>query len=212
MSRETVPWKAPPRLPLPIVTERLVLRMLAPGDAPSLWSAIECDRPVLQRWLPWPETQNRTAEGTLATIRMFLGKAHGPGTPDYVIGITDRVTGAVVGGTGLHRINPADHTADVGYWIRPDMHGRGLCPEAVAALLSSVFTAQADGGWGFRRATVYCDRRNAASASVPRKLGMRLEREERAVSKLGEDGAWSDVLGFALLADEWDCAAHRVRD
>lgn len=203
-------WDWPKRLPLPIVTDRVVIRLPNPGDAASLFAAVECDRYALREWLPWSVMSNRTACESLENIRRFQGNAVGS-PPDYVLSIVCRETGAIVGGTGLHRIQVRAHTADIGYWVRPDMHGMGLCTEVVRALVCCAFRAQDDRGFGLRRLTVTCDVRNGASAAIPRKLGMRLECEEREVDDINNDGAWRDRLVFAVLKSEWDFSAQRVR-
>ena len=85
-----------------------------------------------------------------------------------------------------------------------------VCTEAVAHLISWAFEHPSAGGWGLRRIEIYCAAANAASQRVPRKLGMRQEvtrRKARFVPGVG----WDDTLGWGVLREEWDSAAHRVR-
>lgn len=204
------PWKAPDPLPGPIETERLVLRAYEHGDAAALLEALDSDRNALLPWIVWVRTDNRTLAECHYSIEMFRRAAEAPGCTDFTMGIFDRVTGAVVGGTGLHRIRAGQRDAEIGYWVRSDRRGQGIATEATAALLTAGFAPQAAGGWGFRRITILCAAENLASAAVPGKLGMRLEvraRKERYMDGVG----YYDLLGFALLADEWDPAARRAR-
>lgn len=209
MAGDVKEWIAPKQLPLPIVTDRVVIRMPNPGDAASLYAAVECDRFALRKWLPWSVMSNRSACGALDSIRRFQGNAVAD-TPDYVLTMICRETGAVIGGTGLHRIVMKAASADVGYWVRPDMHGRGLCTEVVRALVTCALQPQS-AGFGLRRLTVSCDARNVASAAIPKKLGMRLECEQLQESDLNNDGKWRDRLVFAVLSHEWDEQTLRVR-
>jgi RimJ/RimL family protein N-acetyltransferase len=76
--------------------------------------------------------------------------------------------------------------------------------------MSSGFGAVADGGWGFRRLTVFMAADNVGSRRVCERLGLRLEvraRRERYIEPFG----YHDVLGFAVLDDEWDFDAHRAK-
>lgn len=43
------------KLPLPLLTGRLLLRPLQPGDGPAIFEAIEESRDILEAWLPWPK-------------------------------------------------------------------------------------------------------------------------------------------------------------
>jgi RimJ/RimL family protein N-acetyltransferase len=51
----------------------------------------------------------------------------------------------------------------------------------------------------------YCDARNAASAGVLRRLGMR--QEGHLIESTRATGEWTDDLAFALLDREWAAGA-----
>jgi RimJ/RimL family protein N-acetyltransferase len=206
------PWKAPSPLPAEYLTERLLLRFWRPEDALAMLQSIEVDRPSLSPWLPWAAVDNRTVAECGATIaRMQAERERAePPADSFAIGIFDRRTGEALGGTGLHRIVHAFHEAEVGYWVRADRRGRGICGEAVAGLLTWAFTPEAAGGWGLRRIHIRCAGRNLASQRVPRKLGLREEArlvQERWVEGIG----WDDTLVWGVLADEWETSASRLR-
>jgi ribosomal-protein-serine acetyltransferase len=189
-----------------------VLRFFTPNDAPSLLAALEVDRGSFLPWLPWTADDNRTLPEVYFNIERFRRDRERAAPPanDFVIGVFDRVSGEVVGGTGIHRIVPAWHEGEIGYWIRADRRGTGLCTEATAATISWAFTPADAWGWGLRRIHIKCAAANAASRRVPEKLGLRLEshiREERWIAGHG----WADFLGFGVLAHEWDAEAGRVR-
>lgn len=203
------PWRAPDPLPGPIETERLVLRLYEHGDAAALLEALDSDRNGLLPWIVWVRTDNRTIAECHYSIELFRRAVQEPGCNTFTMGIFDRATGRLVGGTGLHRIQPGSRVAEIGYWVRSDRRGQGIATEATAALITAGFAPQAEGGWGFRRITILCAAQNLASAAVPRKLGLRLElraRQERYLDGVG----YHDLLGFALLAEEWDRAAGRA--
>lgn len=204
------PWTPPSPLPGSWETPRLVLRWWEQGDAPGLFDAVNTDRQAMLPWLPWVNAEHRALHETVFAIERMRRERENPATADYTMAIIDRASGAVVGGTGLHRIRAGDHEAEIGYWIREPLRRRGLCTEAVAGLLSWAFTLQARGGWGFRRVHIRCAGSNAPSARVPEKLG--LTREARLVKERWVPGiGWDDTLVWGVLADDWDVAAGKLR-
>jgi caffeoyl-CoA O-methyltransferase len=123
----------------------------------------------------------------------------------FAIGIFERGTGELLGGTGLHRIHPESGDAEVGYWLRRAVRGRGYGTEAVSALITSAFR-----DWGLRRVRIVCDEENVPSRRIPERLGIRLECSERGRDWLEAKG-WRDKRTYAVLREEWDPAAGRVR-
>lgn len=206
------PWSPPSPLPVERLTARLRLRFFVPEDARSFLGALNVDRHTFLPWLPWVLTDNRTLAEVIFNFERFRRDRERelPVPDDFVIGVFDRASGEVVGGTGLHRIIHAAHEAEIGYWVRADRRGEGLCTEATAGLISWAFTDQKDGGWGFRRVHIRCAERNLASQRVPAKLGLKQEATLRAHRWAPEHG-WVDTLAWGVLADEWDCEADALK-
>jgi len=80
--------------------------------------------------------------------------------------------------------------------FHPDQQGRGYAAEAGRAVLELGFET-----FGLHRVYGSCDARNAASARLMERLGMRLEGTLRETEYV--KGAWCDELIYAILADEW---------
>lgn len=204
------PWRAPKKLPVPIVTERLEIRPFQFEDAEALLDAVASSRGVLLPWLPWAEVDNRNLAECIYNIERFRRSHAEPNCPDYVLGIFERDGGMLLGGTGLHRLILETHQGETGYWMRADRRNRGYITEACAAVVTSALTPQQEGGWGLRRMTILCSTENGASAAVPRKLGIPLEqriRLDRWIDGVGFTG----TLGFGVLCDEWDFARQRAQ-
>jgi ribosomal-protein-serine acetyltransferase len=202
------PWRAPSPLPAPHETPRLVLRFYAPSDARSMLEALNEDRASFLPWLPWVEIDNRNDTEVIFNIERFRRTREDPNAGDFVVAIADRASGAIVGGTGFHRVNHATHEAEIGYWMRPSRRGEGLCTEAVGHMLEWGFAPVDRGGWGFRRIHIAAAAKNVASCRVPEKLGLPKEierRHDRWIDGLG----WSDTIGWGTTADAW--ASRRQR-
>lgn len=196
------PWTKPPSWPVPIETERLVLRPLSHEDVQAVFEAVEANRPSLVPWMPWPNTENLSIGQTHFTIERFLRNLESDVPENVHTSIFDRVTGQYLGGTGLHTFVPGSHQAETGYWVIEDRRGSGICTEAVVGLTEVALRTQAAGGMGLRRLEIACSADNEPSARVALKAGYQLEatlRQHRWVDTIG----WSDTLIFAALADSW---------
>jgi RimJ/RimL family protein N-acetyltransferase len=146
-----------------IHTPRLVLRCWEPDDAPQLMEAKNVSKEHLLPWMPWAQAEPSDLAANIALIRAW--RAQFDTDQDYVYGIFDRETSAVIGGTGLHaRIGR--NAREIGYWVRAEAINRGIATETAAALTKVGFEFM-----GLERVEIHCDVRNVRSAAVPRKLG-----------------------------------------
>ena len=203
-------WRPPVPLPAPIASERLVVRWFRHADSASLFAAVEESRQTLLPWLPWAETEIRTpAEATYA-VELYQREALKPHNSVYVLGLFDKQTDEVVGGTGLAMRSHADFIGEVGWWIRSSRRGCGFATEGAGLMITTLLTPRDQGGWGLRRVVASCGVANHGSVKVAERLGLR--REGRHRQQLHVDGlGWQDFYTFAVLAHEWDFSRHRAR-
>lgn len=196
-------WSAPRPLPLPLHTERLLIRPFVVADARALHEAVAGSRDLLWPWLEWAQMGHRTVEESAAIIETFGRLAAKPDSLLCVWGLFDRQSGGLLGGTGLNAFDARAHSADVGYWLRREAQGHGYVTEATRAVIQAALSPAKAGGWGLRRVGLRCAAANEASARVARRLGLRLELrgvEDRYQRGLG----FHDTLAFAVLRREWD--------
>jgi len=86
-------------------------------------------------WMQWCHAQYSTAEA-LAWIRATHdGRATGA---SYDFAIVD-ANGLYAGGCGVNQINRVTGVANLGYWVRSSLAGRGIAPAAVLELVPWVF-------------------------------------------------------------------------
>lgn len=194
------PYDVTPVSEHPIRTERLVLRPLEASDAADVY---EYQRlPEVLRYLPWPE-RNRTegyehtakrAEGRLLAVDgdFFVFAAVLPGTPAVDDPARDRVIGDF-----MVRVSSVQHAQlELGWVLHPDFQGHGYAREAAAAVRDFVFETL-----GPHRVQAFLDARNAASAALCERLGMR--REATIVEEEYNDGEWQDTAIYGILQREW---------
>jgi RimJ/RimL family protein N-acetyltransferase len=181
-------------LGLPIETERLTIRALRPDDGDDI-AAIYGD-PEVSRYL-YTEPMDLEAGHRYAAERADPVVAkEGDGVN---LAAELRETGRVVATLYVHLASALHSQGEIGYVVSPAYAGRGLATEGAREMLAIGFDR-----WDLHRMIGRCDARNAASATVLRKLGMREEasfRENEWVK-----GEWTDEQVFAILADEWKSA------
>lgn len=209
------PWVPPSPLPGPLETPRALIRAYEKGDGPRMHEAIAGHREALLPWMLAASTDHQVVEDSNYFVERCIRTMEKPECNDYLFGVFEPRSGALLGGVGIHRIERGFRCGEIGYWIRGDWHGRGLATEVAGHLTSSALTPASNGGWGFRRAVLFCDAANVASARVADKLGYRLEQRCRAERYTDYHGdgrdPYVDTLGFAVLATEWDFTAHRAK-
>lgn len=174
----------------PIETKRLLLRPLHADDLDAMF-AYRSREDVCRYLLHPPQTRIQVA-ARIETSRAEL-------TDDgqvLTLAVIERETGAFVGDVVL-MWHSRDHRAgEIGYVLHPDHAGKGYAAEAGAVLLRLGFDEL-----GLHRITGRIDARNAASARVLEKLGLRREAHFRENEFL--KGEWTDEIVYATLAGEW---------
>jgi len=162
---------------LQLETPSLVLRPLAPGDAPRI---LEMSRePCARRWLPSQVCRDarHAAEVVAHLVGQFELRAH-PRTHAFVFGIVEKADGRLVGHVGL---SPLFDAVEVGFGIAADRQGRGYATEAVGRAC----------GWALEQFSLpailgVTDAENVASQRVLVRSGFR-RKEERRMRLQGVD-------------------------
>jgi RimJ/RimL family protein N-acetyltransferase len=176
-------------LGLPVETERLRLRHLAADDLEAM-VAIESP-PEVARWLYWePRSEAEVREG----LERRIVRARDHADTGVTIGAEIVATGELVGHISL-TVEP-HRQGEICFILNPDHQGRGYATEAAAGVLAIAF-----GAYGLHRVFGRLEPRNAASARVLEKLGMRREAHLRENEWL--KGEWQSEFVYALLAREW---------
>ena len=176
----------------PIESPRLVLSPIEPMDAADLWLAVEGSRGHLEPWLPWvpfntdAEASQRYADAS--AIDWDHGRA-------CRFTIRDKKTRALYGVVGLEVFAHLHQSAELGYWLRKDVTGRGVMTEACRQLLTWAFSRL-----NMHRVRVAAATDNHASLGVIRRLGFRFEGIAREAERC--HGRWLDHAIFALLVTD----------
>ena len=182
--------------PVRLETARLVLRELEVEDAAAtnLW---ESDPQVVR----YQSVDVQSPEESRAYIEEVRREMAEEPRRLWDLGVERRTDGELVGRVGLRIARPAHREAEIWFVLRRDVWGQGHGTEAVSALLDHAF-----GVLALHRVFGDCDPRNAASAGLMEKLGMRREAHLRENWWL--KGEWCDSLIYAILDHEWSARAR----
>lgn len=184
-----------PRPVYPIVTERLRLRPFTEHDLDAL-HAIQ-SREDVAKYLYWaPRTLEESREALNKRIGCDTLTAEGDALA-LAVDIDDgNGRPKMIGDIVLWWVSEQHRLAEIGYLLHPDHSGRGLTTEAMKSLLHLGFQH-----FQLHRIIAKCDARNAASARIMEKLGMRREAHFRQNEFV--KGEWTDEYVYAILAEEW---------
>jgi ribosomal-protein-alanine N-acetyltransferase len=174
-----------------LTTPRLLVRDFVEADLADV-HALRADPEVAEFMDFAPETLEQSREWLEGVIHHnALRPRHA-----YNLAVVHKADRRVIGwvGTGRSSRHPDDPGEfGVGYMLARPYWGRGLMPEALAAVLAFAFESL-----GATRVSAWCWAENAASARVMAKAGMQLVRTyERTEPKSGQERL---VLEYAVRA------------
>ena len=178
-----------------LLTERLVLRALGRHDRDDVFT-IFSDPEVMRYW-------NSPPMAHLGEAGAFIAKARASFSQRLSLrwGIVRRTGGRLIGTCALFHFDGHNHCAEIGYALARNFWGQGFNHEALAAVLDYAFATL-----NLHRVEAELDPRNAASARLCERLGLRREAHLREESWF--KGEWGDLLIYAVLAQEWATPAE----
>lgn len=186
-------------------SDRLILQRFARRDASTLEDAVRASLAELNQWLPWAR-MDYTPSDTSGFIRESMQAWKENRAWDYSIRLSDDPR-RHVGSVSMWTVSKLGKIAEIGYWVRSDETGKGICTEAVDLLLNESFRSS-----GYHKVVLRIAVGNEASDRVAEKLGFTREgilREELLIR-----GNWVDHSLWSLLDREYqrlrrDVSRHR---
>ena len=175
-----------------IETERLLLRPFRESDLDDLHAMRSL--PEVVRYL-YGEVRSRQEVEAILAERVTLTSLVAD-DDHLVLAAERRADGRVIGDVALWLRSAEHRQGEIGFVFHPDVQGAGYAREAAGALLDLAFRQL-----GLHRVFGRTDARNAASAALMRRLGMR--QEAYLVENEWFKGEWTTEIDFAILAAEW---------
>lgn len=175
---------------LPIVTERLVLRLFSMDDLDDVWAYMRL--PEVGRHMLWAARDREESREALTRMVAETGLEN---DGDYLtLAVTQE--GAVLGHVELGLVSAENEQGEIGYVFHPRYQGKGFATEAAREMLRLGF-AEMD----LHRIVGRCSALNTASANLMTRLGMRQEAHFLDCRKV--NGEWREEMIFAMLDREW---------
>jgi RimJ/RimL family protein N-acetyltransferase len=176
----------------PLETERLTLRPFVEDDFEAM-HAMRSSPEVARYLYQEPATPEQTRD---RLTRLMAFTAWAKEDDWFSAAAVERESGLTVGDMAFHWVSEPDRTAEIGFVFDPRHQGKGFATEASHALVDWAFHSA-----GMHRVIGRVEARNAASARVLEKLGMRLEAH--FVENEWVKGEWSSELVYAVLEQDW---------
>jgi RimJ/RimL family protein N-acetyltransferase len=175
-----------------MTTQRLLLRPFTADDFEPLL-AIQ-SRPDVARWLYWEARGSDEVRTSLQNkVRAVALTEDG----DWVsLAVVLKQSDDLIGDCMLRLVSREHRQGEIGFLFHPDHHGHGYATEAAALLLELAFDE-----FDLHRVIGRLEPRNAASAGVLERIGMR--REAHLVENEFVKGEWQSELVYAILEREW---------
>jgi ribosomal-protein-alanine N-acetyltransferase len=167
------------------------LRVVRMRDVKRLEALILGNRSWLR---PWEATspESPTSFDIKSMVRGLLKALDKSEGMPFVI----EVDGEIVGQLNVsNMLYGSVSSATIGYWVAPEVAGRGVTPTAVALVTDYLFK-----NVGLHRVEIDIRPENAASLRVVEKLGFRFEGLKERFIHI--NGAWRDHYVFALTSEE----------
>lgn len=183
--------------PLPLRTERLLLRTIVADDRAAIGAY--CADPEVTRYLPFGALDDEGLDQRME--RLVAGTA--PTEVGEALLLAVEHEGVLVGDLMLrlsaaHGPDQPPSIAELGWVFSPSYAGRGFATEAARALVDLAFEH-----YPLHRLMARLDPRNTASARLCERLGMRHEAHTRE-DYPDREGGWSDTAVYGLLRREWE--------
>jgi ribosomal-protein-serine acetyltransferase len=115
--------------------EHVTIRPYEDTDASEMAVAVRESSAEVSPWMHWCHSEYSVADA-VAWVRTTR-EGHAEGSM-YDFAIIDP-NGIYAGGCGVNHINGLDRFANLGYWVRTSLAGRGIAPAAVLQLISWTF-------------------------------------------------------------------------
>jgi ribosomal-protein-serine acetyltransferase len=162
-----------------------------PSDAEEIFAIVGRHRASLGEWLTWID-----ATRTPADARRYAQFAQVQFESRVAFDYALRFGGAIVGAIGIHGIDWAHRSAQMGYWISPEATGKGIVTRAAAALTAHAFTHL-----DMHRLEIRCVVQNRKSRAVAERLGYIHEGTLADAYLL--HGRFRDISLYATTEGRW---------
>ena len=164
------------------------IRLYEESDVEEMVAAARESLADVAPWMPWCHAKYSSSDA--ATWVRAAREGHETGRM-YEFAVVD-ATGRYAGGCGLNQISGLNGVANLGYWVRSSMAGRGIAPAAVRLLAAWAFDETT-----LNRLEIVVAAGNTRSQRVAEKAGAHRDAVLRKRTLV--NGRPSDAMLFSIL-------------
>ncbi|MCZ8517679.1 GNAT family protein [Paenibacillus filicis] len=174
-----------------IVDNDIILKVLEPDDAESLYAVTDGSRHYLREWLPW-------VDGTIdvENTKSFIESCQKQHSSNNGFNTGIWFKGNIVGCIGYHSIDWANKKTSIGYWLGEQYQGYGIMRKSCKIMVNYAFNEL-----GLNRVEIRCGSGNLKSRAIPEKLGFMNEGLIRQTEWLYD--RFIDHFVYGMLKDDW---------
>ncbi|MGB1287952.1 MAG: GNAT family N-acetyltransferase, partial [Aggregatilineales bacterium] len=173
-------------------TERCLLRDITLADTDAFYNLLTDERVYLYLGSP-PLTSRQTAADRIEATHDAFNDGD---SIRWIVTLSPDDT--MIGAVNIWNIRAEHHRAELGYWLSPDYWGKGIVPEACAAVLEYAFNTMK-----FHSIDANIEPVNKSSQRVLEKLGFVQEAYFREDFYDPVKEQFTDSAIFSLLAKNW---------
>lgn len=177
---------------LTLESERLLLRNLAETDLDDFLSYRSLPEVAkYQSFHPY------TKDKALSFISSQKDAEFGTPGEWLQLGIVLKNGNKLIGDCGIHILDSAPHTAEIGCTLSPSYQSKGFAKEALTAVIKFLFEDA-----GIHRIAETTDAENISSIRLLESLGFR--KEGHFIENVFFKGKWGSECQYAMLRSEWE--------
>jgi ribosomal-protein-serine acetyltransferase len=156
-----------------------------------MFDLVEANLARLQPWMPWSHVNS------LESVRAFIGRVRQEAANNMGLTLVVVRDGRLAGTGGFNRIDWANRTGYIGYWLAREAEGEGIVTAMVNALADHAF-----GVWKLHRLDLRAGVENTRSRAVAERCGFTLEGVMRDAELVGD--RWISHAVYSRLAVDRD--------
>lgn len=169
------------------VNQHLFLETVEEIHAHSIYDLVEANRKFLQRWMPWV-----SGSTSINDINKFVVDSQAQFKENNGFNSVICFDSTLCGVIGMHRVDWANKSVAIGYWLAEGYQGKGIMTNSCRAIIDHCFNSM-----DLHRVEIKCATTNYKSQAVPKRLGFKQEGVLRESEYL--NGHFIDHILFALI-------------
>jgi len=170
-----------------LVRENVVLKIVSPDDAVSLYDQIEKTREQLAKYMPWGDS-TRSVEDE----KGFLTYCQSRIADKKLLALSIWIDNKPVGMIDLHNIDLDNSHAEVGYWLGGEYQGNGVMTDCLKKLIEIGFDEL-----NLHKIKLLAETVNESSNRVAEKVGFDLEGQ--LMDEIHSAGVFHDANLYGMV-------------